>query len=81
MYKVGDIIYLTQEYCEKFRVSDIPWVIINLKYYKKHFDSDYELSGYTIKYGNGGHDVSLTEIDHVKTIREQKLNLLLNETA
>lgn len=76
-YKIGDIIYLNQAFCIKNRVDDIPRKILNFKYYRKHFDEDEELDGYTISYGTYGWDVRLTDVDHIRTQREIKLNNIL----
>ncbi len=74
MYKIGDHIYLKEEYCKLIRVENKLWEIINYKFHKKTYDSNKELSAYTVRYGYGGHDVSLEDIDFIRTDRENKLN-------
>lgn len=75
-FKVGDIVYLKKDYCEKNRIIDIPRKIIELKYYQRTYGGDLELYYYTIEYGNGGHDVKINDVDYYKTIRIIKLNEL-----
>lgn len=76
-YKAGDTIYLTNEFCEKYRIEDIPRKIIKPTFFKRTFDSDFELYGYTIEYGSGGHDITLSGVDHKRSQRELKLNQIL----
>lgn len=70
-YKAGDTIYLTNEFCEKYRIEDIPRRVIKPTFFKRTFDSDFEL------YGSGGHDITLSGVDHKRSQRELKLNQIL----
>lgn len=76
VFKIGDAVYLKQDYCDRYRILDKERTVTNLKYYKRFFNSDYELSAYTVSYGSGGHDVPIESIDYHKTIRIVKLKEL-----
>lgn len=64
LYEVGDLIYLTQDYCHNRRVDNIPWKIMKKNYFSRHFDESDKLYGYTIVYGavGYGHDIRVIDI-------------------
>lgn len=77
MYPISSYIYIKEDYSQRIRVKSGPWEVIDHKYDKKYYNSEPELSRITVKYGSGGHDFYLDQIDHVRTNRENRLNQIL----
>ena len=69
--KLNDIVFMHKWYCERFRISDDAKTLIRIN---ANGDKNY----HTIKYGYGGHDINIKEIDWERT-KQFRRNEMLNE--